>query len=99
MEFKTKLRRKIQNEKIWQEFLADNILVLRNTYGEVLEKESVTLRGKYPEGGVDCQRRPDFCSAAMMRRESVNSVLPPDTQKITHRELHTLVAQDAVGSG
>ena len=48
-EFKTKLRRKIQNEKIWQEFLADNILVLRNTYGEVLEKESVTLRGKYPD--------------------------------------------------
>jgi hypothetical protein len=48
-EFKTKLRRKVQNEKIWQEFLADNILVLRNTYGEVLEKESVTLTGKYPD--------------------------------------------------
>jgi Shedu protein SduA, C-terminal len=48
-EFKTKLKRKVQNEQIWQDFLSDNILVLRNTYGEVLEKESVTLQGKYPD--------------------------------------------------
>lgn len=48
-EFRNKLRRKIQNEAIWQDFLSENILVLRNTYGEVLEKESVTLKGKYPD--------------------------------------------------
>ena len=40
---------KVQNEQIWQEFLSDYILVLRNTYGEVLEKESVSLQGKYPD--------------------------------------------------
>lgn len=48
-EFKVKLKRKVQNEQIWQDFLSNNILVLRNTYGEVLEKESVTLQGKYPD--------------------------------------------------
>lgn len=48
-EFKTKLKRRVQNEQIWQEFLSENILVLRNTYGEVLEKTSITLSGKYPD--------------------------------------------------
>jgi hypothetical protein len=48
-EFQTKLKRKIQNEQIWQDFLSENILVLRSTYGEVLEKESITLQGKYPD--------------------------------------------------
>ena len=48
-EFKSKLKRKVQNEQIWQNFLSEYILLLRNTYGEVLEKESVTLQGKYPD--------------------------------------------------
>jgi hypothetical protein len=48
-EFKAKLKRKVQNEQIWQDFLSENILVLRNTYGEVLEKTSITLSGKYPD--------------------------------------------------
>lgn len=48
-EFKNKLNRKVQNETVWQEFLSKYILILRNTYGEVLEKESVTLHGKFPD--------------------------------------------------
>ncbi|PKN69064.1 MAG: hypothetical protein CVU54_12195 [Deltaproteobacteria bacterium HGW-Deltaproteobacteria-12] len=48
-EFKSKMKRRIQNEQIWQDFLSEYILLLRNTYGEVLEKESVTLQGKYPD--------------------------------------------------
>lgn len=48
-EFKSKLKRKVQNEQIWQNFLSEYILLLRNTYGEMLEKESVTLQGKYPD--------------------------------------------------
>lgn len=48
-EFKKKLSRKVQNEATWQRFLSDYILILRNTYGEVLEKESVSLQGKYPD--------------------------------------------------
>lgn len=48
-EFRNKLKRRVQNEGIWQEFLSENILVLRNTYGEVLEKQSVSLQGKYPD--------------------------------------------------
>jgi hypothetical protein len=48
-EFRSKLKRKIQNESIWQTFLSKYILVLRNTYGEVLEKESVSLKGKFPD--------------------------------------------------
>lgn len=48
-EFRSKLKRKVQNEAIWQKFLSEYILVLRNNYGEVLEKESVTLQGKFPD--------------------------------------------------
>ena len=48
-EFQSKLKRKVQNKQIWQEFLSEYILVLRNTYGEVLEKESVSIQGKYPD--------------------------------------------------
>ena len=48
-EFKIKLGSKIQNEATWQKFLSKYILVLRNTYGEVLEKESISLQGKFPD--------------------------------------------------
>lgn len=48
-EFQSKLKRKVQNEQIWQEFLSEYILVLRNSYGQVLEKESVSIQGKYPD--------------------------------------------------
>ncbi|MEW6331239.1 MAG: Shedu immune nuclease family protein [Pseudomonadota bacterium] len=48
-EFKQKLARSAQNEALWQDFLSEHILVLRNTYGQVLEKESVTLQGKFPD--------------------------------------------------
>ena len=48
-EFKNKLDRNSKNENIWQKFLADYILVLRHNYGEVLEKESVSLQGKFPD--------------------------------------------------
>ena len=49
LEFRRKLNRQVQNENIWQRFLSEHILILRNTYGEVLEKESVTLQGKFPD--------------------------------------------------
>jgi len=48
-EFKQKLSRSVQSETVWQKFLSNYILVLRNTYGEVLEKESVSLQGKFPD--------------------------------------------------
>jgi hypothetical protein len=48
-EFKQKLSRQVQNEAIWQEFLRENILLLRNNYGHVIEKESVALKGKFPD--------------------------------------------------
>lgn len=48
-EFRNKLNRRVQNEQSWQDFLSEYILVLRHNYGEVLEKESVSLEGKYPD--------------------------------------------------
>lgn len=49
IEFKSKLSKATQSESVWQKFLADYILILRNTYGEVLEKASVSLQGKFPD--------------------------------------------------
>jgi len=48
-EFRKKLERNSKSESIWQKFLSDYILVLRSNYGEVLEKESVSLQGKFPD--------------------------------------------------
>lgn len=48
-EFRKKLKSRVQNEKVWQKFLSEYILILRNTYGEVLEKASVSLQGKFPD--------------------------------------------------
>ena len=48
-EFRLKLKRNVQNEGVWQSFLSEYILILRNTYGEVLEKESISLSGKFPD--------------------------------------------------
>jgi len=48
-EFRRKLDAQVQSESSWQSFLRERILVLRNSYGEVLEKESVSLRGKFPD--------------------------------------------------
>lgn len=48
-EFERRLKAKTQNENSWQEFLRKYILIFRNTYGEVLEKESVALEGKFPD--------------------------------------------------
>jgi class 3 adenylate cyclase len=48
-EFRRKLARQVQNEALWQQFLSEHILIFRNTYGEVLEKRSVSLEGKFPD--------------------------------------------------
>ena len=48
-EFRKKLNRQVQNENVWQRFLSEYILILRNTYGEVLEKENISLSGKFPD--------------------------------------------------
>lgn len=48
-EFRRKLSREVQNEAIWQDFLRGNILLLRNNYGQVIEKESISLQGKFPD--------------------------------------------------
>ena len=37
------------SESTWQTFLSDYILLLRSNYGEVIEKASVTLQGKFPD--------------------------------------------------
>jgi len=48
-EFRKKLKGQVQSESGWQQFLSKYILVLRNTYGEVLEKANVSLQGKFPD--------------------------------------------------
>ncbi len=48
-EFRLKLSSASQNEGIWQKFLTDYILLLQYNYAEVLEKESVSLSGKFPD--------------------------------------------------
>lgn len=48
-EFEKKLQKTNTTETTWQKFLSDYILVLRNSYGEVLEKESVSISGKFPD--------------------------------------------------
>jgi hypothetical protein len=37
------------SESAWQTFLSDYILLLRSNYGEIIEKASVTLQGKFPD--------------------------------------------------
>jgi len=48
-EFRKKLDTGTQNENLWQKFLSEYILLLRHNYGEVLEKTSVSLKGKFPD--------------------------------------------------
>lgn len=48
-EFKRRLKQANQSEASWQQFLSQYILILRTSYGQVLEKESVTLSGKFPD--------------------------------------------------
>jgi hypothetical protein len=48
-EFRSKLRSKTLNENSWQKFLSDYILVIQSNYGQVLEKQSVSLQGKFPD--------------------------------------------------
>lgn len=48
-EFRKRLNSPSQGEHAWQEFLSEYILVLRSSYGTVLEKQSVTLKGKFPD--------------------------------------------------
>jgi len=48
-EFRKKLERNGKSENVWQKFLSEYILVLKSNYGEVLEKESVSLQGKFPD--------------------------------------------------
>jgi hypothetical protein len=49
-EFKKKLTNKVQNEAAWQDFLKQHILLFRHTYGEVLDRSSITIiEGKYPD--------------------------------------------------
>lgn len=49
VEFRKKLEAGKASEATWQKFLSEYILILRNSYGEVLEKESVSLSGKFPD--------------------------------------------------
>lgn len=48
-EFRKKLDAGKTAETTWQRFLSEYILVIRSSYGEVLEKESVSLAGKFPD--------------------------------------------------
>jgi len=47
--YERRLGGKVQNEHSWQRFLADYILVFNTNYASTLEKESIDLRGKYPD--------------------------------------------------
>lgn len=48
-DFRKKLDGGRTTEATWQKFLSEYILMLRTNYGEVLEKESVSLAGKFPD--------------------------------------------------
>lgn len=48
-EFEKKLASSSISESQWQHFLSRHILILRTMYGEVLEKENISLEGKYPD--------------------------------------------------
>lgn len=48
-EFRSKLQKQAANENVWQRFLSEYILLLQHNYGEVLEKKSVSLQGKFPD--------------------------------------------------
>ena len=48
-DFRKRLKSDSSNEAVWQNFLSEYILVFRSSYGEVLEKESVSLKGKFPD--------------------------------------------------
>jgi hypothetical protein len=48
-EFRRRLKKSIQEESEWQDFLSEHILILRSGYGHVLEKNSVALQGKFPD--------------------------------------------------
>lgn len=48
-EFKTKLKKPSQSENVWQRFLSEHILEIQSHYGQVLEKSSVSLQGKFPD--------------------------------------------------
>ena len=48
-DFKNKLKAKTHSESAWQNFLSTYILLLRNSYAQVLEKKNVSLEGKYPD--------------------------------------------------
>jgi hypothetical protein len=48
-EFRRRLKKATQEEADWQDFLSEHILILRSGYGHVLEKNSVTLQGKFPD--------------------------------------------------
>lgn len=47
-EFERKLQRN-HTEHVWQTFLRDYILTILNTYAAVVEKQSVSIGGKYPD--------------------------------------------------
>jgi hypothetical protein len=47
-DFKTKMLGNVA-ESTWQSFLTDYILLLRSNYGEVIDKASVSLQGKFPD--------------------------------------------------
>ncbi len=48
-EFRRRLKKPSESESDWQAFLSEHILVLKSGYGHVLEKNSVTLQGKFPD--------------------------------------------------
>lgn len=48
-EYEKRLRSKSQNENAWQKFLSQYILVFNSNYASSLEKESISLQGKYPD--------------------------------------------------
>jgi len=47
--YERRLRGESQNEHSWQRFLGDYILLFNTNYASTLEKESIDLRGKYPD--------------------------------------------------
>ncbi len=48
-EYERRLRASAHNEQAWQDFLREYILIFNSNYANTLEKESISLRGRYPD--------------------------------------------------
>nr|WP_295902189.1 Shedu immune nuclease family protein [uncultured Bdellovibrio sp.] len=75
-EYERRLGLTQQNENDWQKFLQQNILLFNTSYVAVLEKNSVSLQGKYP----------DFMLVDVFNYIDIFEIKRPNTNLLKHDE-------------